>query len=417
MNAHEKIARILRVDKDAVRLIEDRLGGVTGKRDVIQKIAEENDAIVDDRLRMLGLRQPVAAKDAYDALIKKMEQDTAELSRFLGNPSPGTPAGCETLLDAARKVARPAKGFFLTQERARALLLAEPPQKIINTLGYRNAEELLRKEDLWEVWSALRFIEGGEWLNEVFFKQYDALTPNDFEERDIVLKTLGPKWSRAARPFVKKKYHNISHLKELGVLFIIPIALELPGEVMRNFNLLLHYLNEIPFYSSLIRGFAADGKPFAPRLISLLRGDVIDYRPPPSKKSQWLVIQRYLAKDDENDWRLFEPHVNPEALHWERAMRMLVTAGDTLGRMNGIFTFWENLSWVGDFFKTETGIDVLVGLNLVDTAMSLVGERELVKYLYHHQEALWNKIFTEYFGEEKMEEYMRDYLFKGWFEV
>ena len=86
----------------------------------------------------------------------------------------------------------------------------------------------------------------------------------------------------------------------------------------------MKYFNEIPFYSSLFEKFAKDEKNFAPNLISLLRGDVYDSQEKTDSKLRWLVIQRYLSKDDENDWRLFAPHINPEAMHWERAERMLV---------------------------------------------------------------------------------------------
>jgi len=66
--------------------------------------------------------------------------------------------------------------------------------------------------------------------------------------------------------------------------------------------------------------------------------------------------------------------------------------------------FWRDLDFAGDFFKTEAGVDNLVSLNLIDTVMSLVMDKEMIKYLYHHQEALWNKIFTEYVGgQDEME--------------
>ena len=151
----------------------------------------------------------------------------------------------------------------------------------------------------------------------------------------------------------------------------------------------------------------------------MLRGDIVESRlpPPTQEKTQWLIVQRYLAKDDENDWRLFEPHINPEALHWERAEKLLVKTGKSLDNFSVDLAFWQNLNWIGDYFMTESGIEVLVSFNLIDTAMSLVKEKELVKYLYHHQEALWNKIFTEYFGEEKMEELIKENIVKGYFEI
>ena len=79
--------------------------------------------------------------------------------------------------------------------------------------------------------------------------------------------------------------------------------------------------------------------------------------------------------------------------------------------------FWRDLGSVGGFFKSEIGNDILVSFNLVDTVMALVKRKELIKYLYHHQEAMWNKIFAYYFGMGKLEEMSRKHILKGWFEV
>jgi hypothetical protein len=408
----------LRADKDTLRVIQEKLSVSTGKKDVMAKIVEENAVIVKDRLEFLGLGKEANAKEIYDALISKIEADDAKFFSALGKPSMEKPADYQRILDSAKTVAGSPKGFFLKMEKAEEFLKKEPPQKIIHSLGYKDVNELLAKEDLFEVFSALRFLEDSEWLNDVFFKQYENLSPDDFEEREIAVKVLGPQWTVAAQSFVKKKYHNISHLKELGFVFVVPISLKMSGELIRNFSLILHYLNEIPFYSELFKKFAGEEN-FGNKIVSLLRGDVIDKRIPeaPKSKTHWMVIQRYLAKNDENDWRLFEPHINPEAVHWKNAERMLVKAGSTFDHFSLDLAFWENLNWVGDYFKTESGIDVLVSFNLVDTVMSLVKEKELIKYLYHHKESIWNKIFSEYFGEDKMEEMMKEYILKGWFEV
>lgn len=421
MTSCEKIAKILRTDKDNIRIIEEKLGALTGKKNIIDKIIGENEAQIRNRLDFLGLGRQVAAKKIYDALISKIEADDVQLFKVLGSPRVSVSKDWQRVLEIARDVAGRPKGFFLKKEKAIELLKNQPPMKVLAALEHKNVDEMIQKENIFEIFSALRFVEGGDWLNEIFFKQYENLKPEDFEEREIEVLALSERWVNIAQEFIKYKYHNISHLKELGLIYVIPLSLEISGETLRNFGLILHYFNEIPFYSDLVRKFAVDEKSFANNLISLLRGDVINKRPSPptggSDKIQWLVIQRYLAKDDENDWRLFEPHINPEALHWEKAERMLVKAGGFLNHFSADLAFWQDLNWVGDYFKSETGVDVLVSFNLVDTAMSLVKEKELIKYLYHHQEALWNKIFSEYFGEEKMEEMMKENIIKGYFEI
>ncbi len=419
MKPYEKIAKILRTDKDNVRLLEEKLSALTGKKDVMSKIVEENEATIRNRLDFLGLGRKITAKQIYDALISKIEADNDELFKVLDSPSASISSDWQRVLEIAQNISDKTKGFFLKQEKAVELLRNQPPEKILQVLNYKNVDELLEKENIFEIFSALRFVEGNEWLNENFFKQYESLKPDDFEKREIKVLALPERWVQIAQNFIKHKYHNISHLKELGIIYTIPLSLNISGETMRNFSLIFHYFNEVKFYSELFEKFAGDANSFAKNLISLLRGDAIDEhlpRPAPGK-TQWLIIQRYLAKDDENDWRLFEPHINPEAMHWERAEKMLVKAGEVLNNFSADLAFWQNLNWIGDYFGTEAGIDVLVSFNLIDTAMSLVKEKELIKYLYHHQEALWNKIFTEYFNEEKIEEMMKENIVKGWFEI
>ncbi len=417
MDAYEKIGKILRTDKDYVASIERRFEVVTGKRGALEAALEENGDLVKDRMLTLGVSSSSDAKEIYDAIISKIESDDRRLFQALGNPDCRLVKDCQNIADIARKTVDPPKGLFLKIDKAREFLTKEPPTKVMSALGYSSVSDMLSKEDIYEVYSALRFVEGSEWLNNVFFKQYENLKPNDFEEREIIVKALSEKWSGVAQGFVIKKKHNISHLKELGVVFVIPTMLGISGEILRMFVLIAHYLYEIPFYSDIFREIAKNEITFSRSLASLLRGDVIDRHFPDSDRSLWLVVQRYLAKEDENDWRLFVPHINPEGIHWAKAGENLARIGSFLDGFSEELVFWKNLDWVGDFFKDEIGRDVLVSFNIVDTVMSLVKEKEMVKYLYHHQEALWNKIFVAYFGKDELEKKSREYLLQGYFEV
>lgn len=417
MNAYEKIAKILRTDKDYIANIEKRFMAITGKQSMMDAIIQQNTELIKDRLLRLGVSQEADAKEIYDALISKIESDDRQIFQALGDPNFKNVADCQRIGDLAKKVIKPPTGLFIKLEKAREFLIKEPPKKVMEYLGYSSAEEMLNKEDLLEVYSALRFIEGSEWLNGVFFKQYESLTPDDFEEREVQVKALSEKWGKESEKFVAKKKHNISHLKELGVVFIIPALLGISGELLRMFVLVMHYLYEVPFYSKIFKEIKNEKITFTSNFTSLLRGDVIERHFPDSDRSLWLVVQRYLAKDDENDWRLFVPHINPEALHWLRAEESLATIGSELDGFSKELTFWQELGWVGDYFKDETGHDILVSFNLVDTVMSLVKQKEMVKYLYHHQEAMWNQIFSVYFGRDELEKKAVDYLLQGYFEV
>lgn len=413
----EKIAKVLRVKPEELDALEQKMNKITGKSGVLEKIDALNDETIKNRLQSLGLKNDSSAQEVFSALIKKITLADRTFVEKFGGVSVANINDCQKVLDGIKDSQEKLIGFFLKKNKAAELLRKEPPLNIVRALGYKNIEEALVKEDIFELFAALRFIEDGEWLNNVFFKQYESLTADDFEERGVEIKVLSQKWAKAAEGFVKKKYHNISHLKEFGAIFVIPITLNIPGELLRMVSLVLHYYHEVKFYSDVFRNFSGETD-FATKMIQTLKGSTIENKPPQTDKAQWLVIQQYLAKKDENDWRLLAPHINPEAIHWRKAETGIVKLGQSLaGLQEGDFEFWEDLDWVGEYFTSEKNGNELVSFDLVDVVMSLVKEKELVKYLYHQQEALWNKIFSEYFGEEKMEEIIQKNLLDGYFEV
>ncbi|MBI5912864.1 hypothetical protein HY839_00260 [Candidatus Azambacteria bacterium] len=409
----ERIARVLRTDKDTVGNLCKRMEEVTGRRNVPQKVVEENDLLVEKSLAALGVGNKAFNFEVYQALINKVKKNDATIFDLFRKPRCIDYKGCKTLLDFAKELANVGDGFFLKKEKAVELLRSQPPLNIMKALGYADVKELIEKEDIDQVFAALRFGEEREWLNEVFFAQYKNLAADDFERRSIRLEVLDGKWLTIAEQFLKKKYHNISHLKELGVIFVIPLELRTPGETMRVFGLILHYLHEVSFYAKLFTLYAQTPANFADRIISCLRGDVLDEQMHSHVVSNWLIVQRYLAKEDEYDWRLFAPHVNPEALHWTKAEEDIARLNERFENLD--LHFWHNLDYVGDFYRTESGVDNLVSFNLIDTVMSLVMEKDMIKYLYHHQEALWNELFMEYVGgRDEMERLTIENFMKGY---
>ncbi|MCF7836046.1 MAG: hypothetical protein K9M15_02910 [Candidatus Marinimicrobia bacterium] len=412
-----KIAQILRADKDTLVRVEEVLTEIVGHNNVFDKIIEDNNKMIKDRLAIMNISSDYS-HDIYKALLDKIQEDDKNLFEELGCPVCTTIGSCKPLLDKARELSGVGDGFFLKVDVAKKLLEKVPPKNIIKILGYSNVQELIEKEDIFEVFSALRFVEDGDWLNKDFFAQYKDLTPDDFEKREIKMIVLSERWKNVAEEFLKKKYHNISHLKELGVIFVLPAVLGIKGETLRTLALVLHYSHEISFYSKLFRKYKKEGDGFAKKIISSLRGDVLDKRfDEKDLGKKWMIVQQYLAKHDENDWRLLEPHVNPESIHWRKAESDISKLGKCGKGSCTDFGFWKDLDCVGDFYPTTSGIDVLVSFNLVDTIMSLVKKKEMIKYLYHHQECLWNKIFAGFLGEEKMEQMIIDNFEKGYIEL
>jgi hypothetical protein len=413
MLASEKISQILRAPADVLRRADAALSEVSRQTGVLDRIVEENEEIIRARLDLLGLGRNIYVNEVYDSLISRIESDDNKLFSALGDPSLRSSVDWQKVLDVAKEAAGSPKGFFLKKDKAAELIMNQPPQNVMKILGYSSASEMLAKENILEIYAALRFVEGNDWLNTIFFKQYEVLTAVDFEERPIEAIALSDRWLKSAEGFIKKKYHNISHLKEMGVVFSLPLHLLVSGELLRNFSLILHYFNEINFYSSIFKSYREDPA-FADKIIALLKGETKQEQSVFSGDN-WLILPRYLAKDNKNDIRLFHPHISPEAIHWENAERMLTLMGANVWHID--FSFWNNLNWVGDMFWDNSHGERLVSFNLVDTAMSLVKEKEMIKYLYHHQEALWNKIIIEHLGENRLEEIARKNLTQGWFDI
>jgi len=420
MNSYEKLARILKTSPEALQDLDQKMSKITGQNGVIETIASQNEILVTKTLHELGLNRSAPAETVYTSLIHRLIHLDQMLYELLDSPDLSKMSqACGKLCETALKLYNPPKGLFIKKEKITELLDKFPPDNMLTYFGYANTKELIDKEGLISVVSALRFTQDQEWMHKFFDTAYRELKPEDFEERNVELKVLETKWLNVVDKFIEKKYHNISHLKEFGIIFVIPLPIDTPGETIRMFTLIMHYLHEVPFYSDLFRKFIKDPD-FITKFKSLLRGDVIEDEKLKIKneKLTWLVIQRYLAKDDENDPRLFLPHINPEAEHWlkvsedlNRLDRMMDDSENKVG-----LGYWASLDFVGDFFKDERGHDQLVSFDLIDLIMSLVKKGQ-IKYLYHQQEAIWNRIFSEYMGHEKMNQLIEENMIKGLIEL
>jgi len=390
MTSAERIGKILGVPPETLLALESAMVRAGKSVGVLDRVALESEEHV---ARMLGViiaepRASVVRERLRETLLQEEEKLMALVATIPGETE------FEKAATLARRVARVGKGFFLKKEYAAKILMARPPEHLLKFLGISTVEELLAQHDVTEAFSALRFMESDAWMHETFDAAYSAFTVADFEEREIELKVLGPKWKEVAKKFVEKKRHNVSHLKEFGVIFLNPIREDIAGKFLRDFALLLHYFHEIEFYAKLFRHYAAR-EDFAMRFKALLRGDVKEVVA--AGEGEWLIVQRYLFKENPHDPRLLLPRVNPESLHWLRGERDLTDFARS--DSNITLEFWNDLDWVGGIFPDS--VDP-VSFDIEDNAMQAVAiaEGKSERFFYHQREALWTKLFIEYAGGE-----------------
>ena len=88
-----KLAKVLRADKDLLFKLGRRLSAITGKKGILDKLVEENEKLVNDRMLSLGVPKDAGAKEIYDALISKIEADDHFFFEALDRPSCSRPEG------------------------------------------------------------------------------------------------------------------------------------------------------------------------------------------------------------------------------------------------------------------------------------------------------------------------------------
>lgn len=405
--AVKHLANILGTDEEVLLALDKHMSAATGKSGVLDLIFEKNNEMIEKTLKKLNSNRGNAGH-VRGVLRQTVIKHEKLLLDYINKIADHDYFGRMAML--ALKMVKLNHGYFLKKEHIRNILLKRPPKNLMAYLGYNNIEELLLREDLTESFSALRFVEDNEWMHQTFEEVYSNFTPDDFEERPIELRVLGPKWQGIAEKFVHKKHHNVSHLKEFGVIFLNPIQQDIPGKFLRDFALLLHYFHELQFYSKLFQKYFKSEN-FAEHFKALLRGDVPEAEK--VKEGEWLIVQRYLWKENPTDPRLRMPRVNPESMHWSRGERDLANYFKDSECCD--LEIWGGLDWVGGLFPSSRGED-LISFDLEDNAMAFVSVMEGKEgiFTYHQREAMWTKIFSEYVGgEDKMEELLIENFDKG----
>jgi hypothetical protein len=417
MNPTEKLSALLGAESAYVEELSRQMAQKSGRGHVIESVWEEMQRQLGETYTLLGLKEGASREEVQNALMEAVTSEEKTLRAYINGRSEGQTEFDKAAI-VARSIAQVGRGLFLKKECGEKILKERPPESVIKFLGCRDVDEMLSKHEVTEIFSALRFMETDEWMHETFDAAYGSFTKEDFEERDIEIRVLPAVWQPVAEEYVAKKHHNVSHLKEFGVIFLNPIREEGAGKFMRDFALIFHYFHEIDFYSSLFRTYI-ERPGFADKFKMLLRGDVraapISDLQPPTFDGEWLIVQQYLWKINPKDPRLFMARVNPESVHWFRGQRDLANFSADQPQLK--FGMWKGMDWVAKNFGGNGESDAnLVSFDIEDSAMTTAthsdGKNESL--FYHQREALWTKLFIEYAGgEDAMQKLLVENFDKG----
>lgn len=366
----------------------------SGKPAVDVRLTAEIIGKVRLKTKELGLDpDDTTGKELYTALVNKIEEHNKHLRTAIGGTDKDTVTDLIPKMKAAAdKVDIPRDCWVLRKSVAKRFLRESPPKQMMKLLGYKSIDSMLKNENILELLGALRFSEGASWLN-AYNEKYKTLKPTDFETRKIEIIIMPQRWADMCEEYVHKKKHNITHSKEMGVVIMLPVKKDhIDGITIWATSLLFHYINEVRLYSSFFK--MQQVKPdFGKILVNTLIADPSDAAVMAGNKVHWRVIQRYFGKlENEVHPEVFQPHVQPEDLHWRHAEGILYEIAPEL-------KFWEDLDFVGVMHGKRP-----VVFNMMDVAASYANKTPYSKReIYHFREALWNELFMRYMGESMLE--------------
>lgn len=395
------LAELLAAAQPLFALSLEQLEEITGKKDIPKKltknIGSKFDRFLEQQLDLDPNLSP--GEEIYKALMVLIwNQNNLVLKKYLKLSQDAT---LDQILSACisfvQNLNLPKTIFRLKKEVAIKMLKRTPPPSILKHLGYANITELLQNERLEEIYGALRFAEGDQWLAN-FNSQYRNLKPSDFTIGQIQIVKMPLKWQQLTKKFISKKKHNITHLKELGVILVLETTdQELKhGIVLKALPLIVHYFYEIHLYSTFfkLKSKTLIGSHFGQLLAETILADPKLNLKIGGARIHWKVIQRYFGKleDAKKHQEIFEPHLQPEDLHWDRAE-------EVLGRAIPELLIWEDTDYLGKMYNTQP-----ISLNFMDLTLSFANRNRYGEHLfYHFRESLWNEIFATYMSQKVLE--------------
>ena len=390
LNAEEPIFSL------SLRQLEKASGDHGTDAKLIGEIAQKMHASV----KAIGLdAHDSTDKEIYGAMLARIEKDNERVTKLIGGSDPDdVAANVPLMVKAVEEMDIEKSCWVLKRSVAKRLLASMPPEKLMHQLGYRTVASMLKHENIDEVYTAIRFSEGPEWLNK-FDELFKTVTPGDFETRQISIVIMDHnKYVDLAEHFVHKKLHNITHTKEMGVIVVVPMhAQRMKGITLKSLPLLFHYINEIRLYSSFFK-LKQVNKNFGETVVETLIADPGNAAQMVGENIHWRVIQRYFGKStiagEAPHPEAFQPHVHPEDLHWRKAE-------ENLAVLDPEMKFWCDLDYVGKVADDGQPLT----FNMMDVSLAYSnGEKYDTRYTYHFRESLWNEIFMRYMGHANLEQ-------------
>lgn len=355
------LSDLLGASEPAFTMTLRQLEAASGAPGVDIRLGSEISSKINKKICELGLSTTdVNGKELYHSLQRLIGRHDEFIVRAIGGKDPSDVQDLlPKIVAAAEKLPIPRSCWVIKHSAAKRLLKNMPPKKVMKHLSYKSIDSMLKRENISELLGALRFVESPAWLRN-FIGTYKKLSPSDFETRQINIICLsGKRWGELSKDYVYKTRHNIIHLKEMGIIAVLPLPLDrLRGISITLLPLIMHYINEIRLYSAYFK--LQQVKPnFAEIVVNTLIKDCNDAVNMAGQPVHWRIVQRHFGRQEKRRLpEVFDPYIQTEDLQWHQVE-------DVIYRIEPALKFWENLDYVG---ANHDGWPV--SFNLMDNAIS-----------------------------------------------
>ncbi len=389
------LAELLGADQPMFSLTLKQLERGSGNSSVDVRLTAEIIGKVHQKCKELGLDpHDTTGRELYHSLQELTKMHDRFIAERLGATDPTDTADVLSRLKAlVEQLDIPKTAWVLKHSVAKRLLRQSPPKNIMKQLHYRSVDSMLKRESIGEIYGALRFAESSAWM-ESFLSKYKRLTSQDFEKREIQLILLNSnRWGKLSDRFTHKNHHNITHMKEMGVVLILPLpARKLPGLCITVLPQLLHNINEIRLYSSYFKLQQVLGN-FGQILAEILLNDSNNHAEVSGQSVHWRVIQRHFGNHERKHHpEAFEPHLMAEDLEWRKAEEVLY-------RIEPALHFWRDIDYVGTDKQGK-----IISFNLMDNAACLINNLAYGQHsVERFQQSLNSEIIMRYVAQPSLE--------------
>jgi len=389
------LADLLGVNEQLLGVDLHRLELASGQPSVDVRLTADIIGKSRFKTRALGLDpQDSTGRELYYALLNLTGLHDQFLLKKMGLQKSDDPS---TMLKAVQKLVKdmkiPKKAWVLKSSVAKKLLKQQAPKQVMKYLGYKSLDSMIKRESIHDLFAGIYLLESRSWL-EQFIGQYRNLRQMDFEDRTIEVTVLdSKKWEKASRAYFEKQHHIILTVRELGSVFMLPAPLAYrPGLAITVLSQVLYQLNEVRLYSSFYKLHQMRSDLGYTIAESLLRDQGMHLYLA-GQNIHWRAVQRYFGRPQtELHSEVFEPHVQPEDLHWYKPEASLY-------HLEPALYFWHDMDYVG----LKRGRQP-ISFNLMDMALNYLNavpyERRFSRHL---QDAIWNELYERYVAQPALE--------------